>query len=53
MYGGCRDCHFLTRDDDGTIRCEVLDGRDKLLNCPPLSDHIRYHSIQLYGVNRP
>lgn len=53
MHGGCRDCHFLTRSDDGDIRCEVLDGRDSLLNCPALSDHIRYHSIPLYGVNRP
>lgn len=52
MFGACRDCHFLQRED-GEARCQVLDGRDSALNCPELSDHIRFHGIKLYGENRP
>ena len=44
---GCSNCHFAE-----SHRCEVLDGRDSLQQCPELQEFIRYHSIKIYGVNR-
>jgi len=51
MHSDCRDCHFRVADED-QIQCQVLCGLDSVMQCPGLADHIRYHSIRLYGVNR-
>lgn len=43
----CRDCQFKVEG-----QCQVLEGLDSVMHCPALADHIRYHGIKLYGVNR-
>ncbi len=42
----CGDCHFRELTDEG-YRCQVLDGRDAVTECPELQDFIRYHGIRL------
>lgn len=53
IWGDCRDCHFREhREEDCVIECQVLEGRDEVIECPALQEHIRYHEIKLYGVNK-
>ncbi len=51
MHSDCRDCPHYERDDEGQLRCQVLEGRDRIINCPALDEHIRFEGIKLYGVN--
>lgn len=55
LHGACRDCAYReAQEHDGyELRCQVLDGRDKELQCPELQEHIRFEGIRLYGVNKP
>lgn len=54
VWGDCRDCVHVEIDEETTERrCQVLEGREALLNCPALADTIRYEGVKLYGVNRP
>lgn len=53
-WGECMDCSLREVDDEtGEIRCQALEGREELRECPELESHIRHHDIKLYGVNRP
>lgn len=53
LYGGCRDCHLReANEDDGTITCQVLEGRERTIQCPALQEHIQYEEIRLYGEQR-
>lgn len=53
IYGECRECHLReANDDDCTITCQVLEGRERTKQCPALQDHIRYEGIKLYGEQR-
>lgn len=42
----CKGCVFL----DGH-ECQVVEGREPATRCPALEEHIRFHSIKLYGSN--
>lgn len=53
MYGDCRDCPLIARDDEGVTRCQVLDGAEPALQCPALIEHVRFEGIKLYGENKP
>ncbi len=54
MHGECRDCHLRAETDhDGfKIECQALEGLEPPTQCPALQEHIRYHAIKMYGVNR-
>lgn len=54
-WGACRDCWMreARTEEEGGLVCTVLDGREPELKCPELQEHIRYHGIKLYGVNKP
>ena len=53
MWGGCRDCHLREEgDDDCAITCQVLEGRERSIQCPALQEHIQYEEIPLYGEQR-
>lgn len=54
LYGQCRDCHLWERrEDDGCeIVCQVLEGRERTIQCPALQEHIQYEEIKLYGEQR-
>ncbi len=51
MHSDCRDCPHHHRDDEGQLHCQVLEGQDRLANCPALEDYIRFEGIKRYGVN--
>jgi hypothetical protein len=54
MWGACRGCVFADRDDDtGEMRCQVVEGRDRALECPELAQLVQYEGVRLYGVNKP
>jgi len=55
LWGGCRDCPLREqRDDNGCeFVCQVIEGREPARNCPALDEHVRFHGIRLYGVNKP
>lgn len=57
MWGACRDCMMReeAEDQDGckVWKCQVLEGRDTLMQCPELQEHVRFNEIKLYGVNKP
>lgn len=50
MYGACRDCHFRV-EEDHVVKCQVVEGQDKVIYCPELQAHIQYNEIRLYGEN--
>ena len=55
MHRECRDCHLReTVEDDGNfeIVCQAGEGREPSTQCPGLQEHIYFHGIKLYGVNR-
>jgi hypothetical protein len=53
MYGACRDCPLIDTDEEGVIRCQVLDGAEPTMQCPALIEHVRFEGIKLYGENKP
>lgn len=52
LYDLCRACHLLEWDD-GVARCQALDGREELMACPGLEEHVQHNEIPLYGMNKP
>jgi hypothetical protein len=54
LQDGCRDCALReeTTYDEYKIECQALEGLEPALQCPALQEHIRYHGVKLYGVNR-
>ena len=53
MHDKCRDCMSRVYvEEEGLIRCQVLDGTEKTVLCPELHQFIRYNEIRLYGVNQ-
>lgn len=52
LWGTCRGCMML-EEIDGEMKCQVVEGRDTTMRCPALQDHVGYHEIKLYGVNKP
>jgi hypothetical protein len=54
VWGTCRDCIMREySEEDGGIRCQVLEGREELMGCPELAEYVRYEEIKLYGANKP
>lgn len=56
MWGTCRDCMLretIEEYDGPAIKCQVVEGREELIECPALQEFIQYHEIKLYGVNKP
>lgn len=54
MHGSCRGCNlFVLNEEDGSMVCEVLDGREALHQCPALAEFVMFEGIKLYGVNKP
>jgi hypothetical protein len=55
MYGACRDCMLREEIEDfagPAIKCQVLEGREELQECPALQEFIQYHEIIIHGVNK-
>lgn len=52
IYGACRQCN-MREETDGEITCQALEGREELMRCDGLNEHVRFEGIKLYGVNRP
>jgi len=54
LQSECLDCvHRVETDYDGyRVECQALQGLEPATICPALQEHIRYHGIKLYGVNR-
>jgi hypothetical protein len=53
IYGDCRDCPLIETDDEGVVRCQVLNGQEPALQCPALIEYVRFEGIKLYGENKP
>lgn len=47
-WGECRGCILHENEGDG---CQVLQGREKSIECPALQEKIDFERIRLYGVN--
>lgn len=44
----CRECHHLG-DEDGHRCCQVLDGGEKVSECPEWQEVIQREDVRLYG----
>lgn len=54
QWSKCRGCMQLEYvPEHGENRCQSLDGREELMACPELQEHVAFEGIQLYGVNKP
>jgi hypothetical protein len=55
MWGQCRDCHMrVEAEDEGyrKVECQALEGLEPPIMCPAMQEHVQYHGIKLYGVNK-
>lgn len=54
MFGECRNCVLrdVTHHDGYKVECQALEGLEPATRCPALLEHIAYHGIILYGVNK-
>jgi hypothetical protein len=54
MYSACMDCHLreIVTDDGYEVVCQAGEGREPSTMCPGLQEHISFHGIKLYGVNK-
>jgi hypothetical protein len=55
MHRDCRDCHLREVVEDGgnyEVVCQAQEGREPSTMCPGLQEHISFHDIKLYGVNK-
>ncbi len=46
----CRDCRLFDRE---RYECQYLSGLETMHEAECITEHVRYHEIKLYGVNRP
>lgn len=46
----CRDCRLFDRE---RFECQYLEGLESMHEAECITEHVRYHAIKLYGVNKP
>lgn len=46
----CRNCRLFEQDP---VACAFLDGRESIHEAECLMEHVDFHEIRLYGVNKP
>lgn len=51
-FDKCRDCRMHEVRDDGPA-CAALDGRESFHEAECIVEHVQYHEIPMYGVNKP
>lgn len=52
MFGRCRDCRAFVMTEEGP-QCQVLEGLETWFEAECIQEHVAFHGIKLYGVNKP
>ena len=46
--GACDGCLCVDKDDDALL-CQVLDGRERVTECPLWQEYVEFNEIRLLG----